>query len=114
VHSEEKMRALCFYFGVFVIPSLLIPIEKLPERLNELPHDKSIACFYSSGTRSAWAYIYLFSKGFSVKWLAAGNEELADHFKTGYYSEGFKMIGQNYLLQGLKTAFSPKFSLFIV
>jgi rhodanese-related sulfurtransferase len=83
VRATEEAETLRFDFKIFGIPSLHIPIDELPDRLNELPKDKTIACFCSSGTRSAWAYIYLFSKGYSVKWLAASNEDLAQLLKPG-------------------------------
>ena len=83
VRAKEETQALGFNLDIFGIPSVNIPIDELPDRLHELPRNKTIACFCSSGTRSAWAYIYLFSKGFSTKWLEASNEELAQWLKPG-------------------------------
>jgi len=83
VRDKKEVETMAFNFRIFGIETLNIPIDKLPDRLNELPQDKLIACFCSSGTRSAWAYIYLFSKGFNVKWLEASNEDLAKLLKPG-------------------------------
>ncbi|OQX78248.1 MAG: hypothetical protein B6D64_07120 [Bacteroidetes bacterium 4484_276] len=83
VRDQKEVETIAFNFRIFGIETLSIPIDELPDRVNELPKDKPIACFCSSGTRSAWAYIYLFSKGFNVKWLEASNEDLAKLLKPG-------------------------------
>jgi len=83
VRDSEEVKTMNFNFKIFGIPTLNISIDQLPERLNEIPKDKIIACFCSSGTRSAWAYIYLFSKGFQTRWLDADNENLAKLLKPG-------------------------------
>jgi len=84
VRSKEEVETLTFDFKLFNIKTIHIPIEELPEHLNELPKNKLIGAFCSSGTRSAWAYIYLLSKGFEkVKWIAGGNEEFASAIKPG-------------------------------
>ncbi|RLD54952.1 MAG: rhodanese-like domain-containing protein [Bacteroidetes bacterium] len=83
VRDKKEVETIAFNFKLFGIETLNIPIDELPDRLNELPKDKLIACFCSSGTRSAWAYIYLFSKGFNVKLLDASNEDLAKLLKPG-------------------------------
>jgi len=83
VRDRKEVETMAFNFKLFGIETVNIPIDELPDRLNKLPKDKLIACFCSSGTRSAWAYIYLFSKGFNVKWLEASNEDLAKLLKPG-------------------------------
>jgi rhodanese-related sulfurtransferase len=83
VRDEAEVRALRFDLEMFGIPTKNIPIHQLPDRVNELPKDRLIVCFCSSGTRSAWAYIYLFSQGFRTKWLEATNAELAAALKPG-------------------------------
>ncbi len=83
VRDKKEVATIAFNFEIFGIETLHIPINELPDRLNELTKDKLIACFCSSGTRSAWAYIYLFSKGYNVKWLQASNEDFAKMLKPG-------------------------------
>lgn len=83
VRDEQEVKLLRFNFDLFGIDTLTIPVNELPDRLNELPSDKLIACFCSSGTRSAWAYAYLASKGYSAKLLDSSNEELAAMLKPG-------------------------------
>jgi rhodanese-related sulfurtransferase len=54
-------------------PVLEIPFQELPSRLNELPKDKFIGIFCSSGVRSAMALLYLKSQGFeNVKMIEGG------------------------------------------
>ena len=44
--------------------ALHIPIDELPDRLNELPKDKLIVPFCASSVRAAIALVYLNAKGF--------------------------------------------------
>ncbi len=83
VRDIKEIQTLHFDLKIFGIQTIQIPVNKLPDRLNELPENKLIACFCSSGTRSAWAYIYLFSKGYNARWLDASNEDLAKMLKPG-------------------------------
>jgi len=83
VRDKKEVEILRFDLELFKIKTVNIPINELPEKLDELPQNKLIVCFCSSGTRSAWAYIYLFSKAYNVKWLEASNEDLAKMLKPG-------------------------------
>ncbi len=83
VRDKKEVETIAFNLEIFGIETLNIPINELPDRLEELSETKLITCFCSSSTRSAWAYIYLFSKGFNVKWLEASNEDLAKLLKPG-------------------------------
>jgi len=83
VRDGKEVQTLNFNLEIFGVETLNIPVNELPDRLGELPDNKIIACFCSSGTRSAWAYIYLFSKRYNAKWLEASNEDLAKMLKPG-------------------------------
>ena len=84
VRSKEEIETLCFNLKYFNIDVINIPINELPDRLNELPKDKIIGTFCSSRTRAAWAYNYLLSKGFDKAiWIDATNESLATLLKPG-------------------------------
>ncbi len=84
VRSKEECDTLRFSFDLFGIKVIEIPIEELPDRINELPKNKLIGTFCSSKTRASWAYIYLISKGFkSTKWISAGNEDVGAVLKPG-------------------------------
>ena len=90
VRTREEIRCLKFDLTPFGIPTLNIPFHELPDRLEEIPQDKMVACFCSSGTRAAWAYLYLLNKGFNAVWLSAGNEDLAAMLKPGKIFKAIK------------------------
>lgn len=94
VRTEEEVECLRFDLAPFGIPTLHIPLHELPDRITEIPKDKLIACFCSSGTRSAWAYLYLLDRGFNTVWLAAKNEDLAALLKPGKIFKAIKKENQ--------------------
>jgi len=56
----------------------------LPSRINELPKDKLIGLFCSSGVRSVIAYVYLKSKGYEkVKIIEGGYVQLIEALLPG-------------------------------
>ena len=59
-----------------------IPVNEIPDRIHEIPKGKSIAVFCPANVRSALAYAYLLSKGFSdVRILEGGYTALTDALK---------------------------------
>lgn len=61
-----------------------IPINEVPDRIHEIPEDKSVAVFCSGVTRAAVVYAYLLSKGFmDVRILEGGYSALTDALKPG-------------------------------
>lgn len=61
-----------------------IPLNELPDRMNELPKDKLIVPFCSSVFRGVIAYVYLRSQGYpEVKALSGSLEDMIKHFKPG-------------------------------
>ena len=92
VRSKEECDTLRYNFDLFSIKVIEIPIEELPDRINELPKGKLIGTFCSSKTRASWAYIYLIAKGYEkVKWISAGNEDIGALLKPGRI---FKQINE--------------------
>jgi len=84
VRAHEEVETLRFDFKHYGIQTIHIPLDELPNRLHELPKDKLIGTFCSSGTRSAMAYLFLLAKGFDkVKWIDAGSEQLVALLKPG-------------------------------
>lgn len=78
VRSAEELNYIAFPF------MLHMPIQELPHHWQELPNDKLIAVFCSSGTRSAIAYAFLQLQGFEkVRILHAGNAEIGAALKPG-------------------------------
>ncbi|HEK85692.1 MAG: rhodanese-like domain-containing protein [Candidatus Saccharicenans sp.] len=68
----------------YYLPVLEIPFHELRARLNELPRDKFIGLFCSSGVRSSMAFIYLKSKGFeNIRLVDGGYEQLVEALKPG-------------------------------
>lgn len=52
---------------------LEIPTNEIPERINEIPKDKTIGVFCSAGVRATIIFVYLKSKGFKdVKIILGG------------------------------------------
>ena len=83
LRSGEEAETLRFDLKLFNIECINIPVDELPDRYPELPKERFIGTFCASGTRSAWAYLYLLSKGYNVRWIEGGNEELAQLLKPG-------------------------------
>jgi rhodanese-related sulfurtransferase len=66
VRTAEKHQA-------FNIGGKLIPLDELPDHLNELERDKLVVTYCTSGGRSMNALMYLMSVGFTrVKSLDGG------------------------------------------
>lgn len=78
VRTDEEVKYLAFPFA------LHIPLNELPNRLEEVPKDKFIVPFCSSIFRGAVAYLYLVANGYEqVKCLTAATEEMVQAFKPG-------------------------------
>lgn len=61
-----------------------IPLNEIPQKLEELPKDKTIVTFCSSVFRGAIAYAYLISQGFTeIKVLTVNTEDMVNIFKPG-------------------------------
>nr|WP_319394370.1 rhodanese-like domain-containing protein [uncultured Desulfobacter sp.] len=78
IRTDEEVKYLSFPFA------LHIPLNELPDRLDEVPRDKVIVTFCSSVFRGAMAYTYLLAQGYEkVKGLTASSEDMAPAFKPG-------------------------------
>jgi len=61
-----------------------IPIDEIPDRISEIPKEKSVAVFCSANVRSAIVYAYLLSKGFSdIRIVEGGYSALTEALKPG-------------------------------
>lgn len=58
-----------------------IPLNELPNRLNELPKDKLIITACPHNDRSNIARIYLTTKGYNAKYLSEGLLKMADFLR---------------------------------
>ena len=52
---------------------LHIPTDEIPDRIGEIPRDRTVGIFCSASTRSAIVYAYLRSKGFENVRVALGS-----------------------------------------
>jgi len=85
VRSREELDYVSFGFAVN------IPITELPDRLDELPHDKTVILFCASNPRATMAYAYLQVNGYdNVRILTNTLSEIADLFKPGYVLKNHK------------------------
>ena len=83
VRSEEERNTLSFEL-IHHMPVLHIPICKVSERVDEIPKDKHIGVFCSSGVRATIVYVYLRAHGYeNVRILEGGYNSITDEFKPG-------------------------------
>ncbi len=85
VRSKEEYETLALNL-YHHIPVIHIPIDEISDRTDEIPRDKTIGIFCSSGTRAAIVYTYLRLKGYDVdkvRILEGGYAALAEEFKPG-------------------------------
>jgi len=54
---------------------LWIPTHEIPDRLDEIPHDRVVGVFCTNGPRSAMVYLYLRSQGYEHVRIAPSNYE---------------------------------------
>ena len=83
VRSEEEYNTLSFEL-IHHMPVLCIPITEVPNRLREIPKDKHIGIFCSSGVRATIVYLYLRAHGYeNVRILEGGYNSIVEEFKPG-------------------------------
>ena len=83
VRAAEEARAVRVDLEG-IMPSLHIPLHELPDRVGEVPKDKLVGIFCSSGTRAAMAFLYLRGLGYgNVKILVHGYGPFMDALKPG-------------------------------
>ncbi len=85
VRSREEFTSLSIPLGLHSnIQFMHIPIDELPDRVDELPKEKNIVVFCPSNFRSTLAYAYLKMLGHqSVRILSGGYQGLTDILMPG-------------------------------
>ena len=85
VRSKEEAASISIKMGHHLnVECKNIPINEIPDRINEIPQDKSIAVFCSGVTRAAVVYAYLLSKNFlDVRIVVGGYSALTEAVKPG-------------------------------
>ncbi len=59
------------------IDVLHIPIDEIPDRIDEIPRDKTVGVFCTAGTRAAIVYAFLRAKGYeNVRVVLGGYEAI--------------------------------------
>ena len=74
VRSTEELESIQIRLEHH-IQVLWIPIEEIPERTNEIPRDRPVGVFCSSGTRSTIVYLYLRYLGYENVRITPGSYE---------------------------------------
>ena len=83
VRSQEEYDTISFNL-IHLMPVLHIPVCEIPDRIAEIPRDKNIGIFCSSGVRASMVYFYLRALGFEkAKVIDGGYSELINEFKPG-------------------------------
>ena len=85
VRSKEEAGAVSI--NMTCIPNvdcLNIPINEIPDRMQEIPKDRPIGVFCPANVRSAITYAFLLSKGFSSVFVVEGGyAAVTDAIKPG-------------------------------
>jgi len=83
VRTPEEIANLKISLKDFC-PVLEIPVNEIPDRINEIPKDKLIGVFCSGAVRASMIYIYLKGLGYpNVKILAGGYGPFIENLKPG-------------------------------
>jgi len=81
VRSREENESLSFPLR-YQTECIHIPIDEVPDRLSEIPKDKIIGIFCSTGIRAAIVYAFLRTSGFDkVRIMVGGYEQIVDDLK---------------------------------
>ena len=85
VRSKEETSSISIVMECHAnIECRNIPVHEIPDRINEIPREKTVAVFCPANVRSAMTYVYLLSKGFpSVVILDGGYSALTDSILPG-------------------------------
>ena len=91
VRSNEERDTLSFDL-IHHMPVIHIPIDEIPDRLDEIPKDRCIGVFCSSGVRATIVYVYLKSKGYKdVLILEGGYNGIIEEIKPGKLLKNIKI-----------------------
>ena len=83
VRSKEEAGSISIKMEYHLnVDSINIPINEIPDRIDEIPKEKSVAVFCPANVRSAIVYAYLLSNGFSdVRIVEGGYSALTEALK---------------------------------
>ncbi|MHA1881495.1 MAG: rhodanese-like domain-containing protein [Candidatus Thorarchaeota archaeon] len=89
VRSFEECDTLHFKL-IHHMPVLHIPINELPDRINEVPKDKQVGIFCSSCVRASIAYVYLRGQGYENVRILEGGYNIVEELKPGKLLKAIK------------------------
>lgn len=85
VRTNEEVEQVRFGFA------LNIPLNEVPDRMNEIPKDKPVAVYCVSGTRAAFASVYLQVNGYeNVRIIPESHSDITNMFKPGSVLKNLK------------------------
>jgi len=83
VRSKEEVESIAFPLK-FQAECIHIPTNEIPERLSEIPKNKTVGIFCSAGIRAAIVYAFLRANGFdNVKIIVEGYLDVVNALKPG-------------------------------
>ncbi len=83
IRSQEEYETLAFNL-IYHMPVIHIPTDEIPDRLNEIPKDKNVGIFCSSGVRASMVYLYLQGLGYEkVRIIDGGYQGIFNELKPG-------------------------------
>ena len=85
VRTKEEYESISIKLGVHSnIECKNIPLNQLPDRIDEIPKERFVAIFCPANFRSSMTYFYLLSKGFTnIRILEGGYAALTDAVMPG-------------------------------
>jgi rhodanese-related sulfurtransferase len=85
VRSREEAASVSIHLSAHPnIECCNIPVDEIPDRVDELPKDRLIAVFCPAQVRSSIVYAFLLTKGFEqVRVLEGGYSALTEAVKPG-------------------------------
>jgi rhodanese-related sulfurtransferase len=83
VRAKEETETIAISLSKYC-EVIQIPTNEVPERINEIPKDKTVGIFCSAGVRAAIIFVYLRSKGYQkVKIIPGGYPPLMQAIMPG-------------------------------
>ncbi len=83
VRTPQENEAAAFPLKP-LLTALFIPTNEIPDRLNEIPANKTVGIFCTSGTRASMVYLYLQSLGYEkVRIVEGGIADFVQELKPG-------------------------------
>jgi rhodanese-related sulfurtransferase len=85
VRTDEEIDSFAFSLKLHPnVQSLHIPINEIPDRINEISKDTLVGVFCPQQVRASMVYAYLLSKGYrQVKVVEGGYAAMTDALKPG-------------------------------